>query len=466
MSTFYRRPRGHRRPPGRPAGPLPSECGRRVLLLTSGLGSGHARAACAVEAAIEARGEGHEVIPLDLWSLLNADVVGLIHAAYLHLVQDRPELYESLYGLDAGGWQGLIDRPDDLPEPVRALLLRLSRRMSRMADSTISRFRSDRWLVYLLAGMFAGANEGFPVNGARARLALLRWTWARLERRLDAHIEAFDPHVIVSTQLIPAALVSSLKLRRGYRTPSFGVLTDFGAHAFWSRPGTDRFCIPHPSLASQLDGGTRRVSTTGIPLMPGFLFPPTREAARRQLGIAHAQPTVLVLGGGLGLDVDRIARRVLTSLPRVHVVVMVGSSARARAALAPLAAHHAGRLDVHGWTEEMEVFFRAADVVVGKPGGITVAETLACGRPLLATVCLNGQETFNVRFLEQHEVGGRVDDHGLARRIMDLFERPALLASMQARAARLGRPDAAQRIAELVLDAAHVPRSEHRAAAT
>ena len=27
---------------------------------------------------------------------------------------------------------------------------------------------------------------------------------------------------------------------------------------------------------------------------------------------------------------------------------------------------------------------RAADLVVGKPGGLTVAEVLACGRPLLA----------------------------------------------------------------------------------
>ena len=47
----------------------------------------------------------------------------------------------------------------------------------------------------------------------------------------------------------------------------------------------------------------------------------------------------------------------------------------------------------------MDIYLRAADIVVGKPGGISVAEALACGRPLLATRSLGGQEGFNIDFL-------------------------------------------------------------------
>ena len=62
-------------------------------------------------------------------------------------------------------------------------------------------------------------------------------------------------------------------------------------------------------------------------------------------------------------------------------------------------------------------------MVVGKPGGLTVAEVLACGRPLLATRALGGQEGFNVRFLERHGVGRLVPEEALVRGLGDMLHR-------------------------------------------
>ncbi|MFL6576276.1 MAG: glycosyltransferase, partial [Povalibacter sp.] len=104
------------------------------------------------------------------------------------------------------------------------------------------------------------------------------------------------------------------------------------------------------------------------------------------------------------------------------------------------------------WTDRMDVFIRAADIVVGKPGGVSVAEVLACGRPLLATRSLGGQEGFNVRFLEQNRVGALVPDTGLADRIDSMMADSQSLAEMQQRAWALGIRDGASRIAEMTLD--------------
>jgi processive 1,2-diacylglycerol beta-glucosyltransferase len=94
------------------------------------------------------------------------------------------------------------------------------------------------------------------------------------------------------------------------------------------------------------------------------------------------------------------------------------------------------------------VFIRAADVVVGKPGGLTVAEVLACGRPLLATRSLHGQEGFNVRFLERHGVGKLLSDDELIESIDTLLRHADELAALKERAWRLGRREGAERIAE------------------
>ena len=68
----------------------------RILLLTSGLGLGHVRAAQAIEAALERRCVA-TVHTLDFWSLMNAGVAQAVHATYLSLVQNYPQLYERLY---------------------------------------------------------------------------------------------------------------------------------------------------------------------------------------------------------------------------------------------------------------------------------------------------------------------------------------------------------------------------------
>lgn len=93
---------------------------------------------------------------------------------------------------------------------------------------------------------------------------------------------------------------------------------------------------------------------------------------------------------------------------------------------------------------------RAADVVVTKPGGLTLAEALACGRPLLAPFSLGGQEGFNVRFLESHGLGGLVQEGQLVDCLQLLFADPRKLACLQDRAWNLGRRDSGERVADLV----------------
>jgi len=163
---------------------------------------------------------------------------------------------------------------------------------------------------------------------------------------------------------------------------------------------------------------------------------------------------VLVLGGGLGLSVDSIAAQLVQARSGFQFLIMPGRNQSAQANLAALAAQHPSRVKVCDWTDRMDLYVSAADVIVGKPGGITVAETLACGRPLFATRSLGGQEGFNVRFLESHGVGALVRDADLLDRLDTVMTQRQALADMQVRARSLGRRDGSARIAEMVLDLA------------
>ena len=100
--------------------------GPRVLLLTSELGAGHARAARAIELAILARAPGADVRTLDLWSLMHSGVAEAVRQTYLRLVQEHPDLYERIYQLDERTWRRIIEGNESPPPQLREGLERIT----------------------------------------------------------------------------------------------------------------------------------------------------------------------------------------------------------------------------------------------------------------------------------------------------------------------------------------------------
>jgi processive 1,2-diacylglycerol beta-glucosyltransferase len=425
----------------------------RVLLLTSGLGLGHVRAAHAIESALASSAV---VRTVDFWSLINPGVASAIHATYLSLVLNHPDLHERLYQLDEHTWRQILESESGPPRAVLEVLELISAIAAEKGEAAprIGKWASDRLLWSLLCAALPYDGDSLAGNGVRARLALLKWTWLRLIRRLEPAIKRFAPDVIISTQMIPAAMASYLKQRGRLNVPLIGVMTDFGVHDFWKQSGINRYCVAHESIANGGGDLADPVIATGVPLMPAFAAPVSQVEARCELNIAVETPVVLVLGGGLGLSVDAAASALLKQKSTAQVIAMPGKNASAREALKRLAGQYSKRLLVCDWTERMDLYLRAADLVVGKPGGISVAEALACGRPLLATRSLRGQEGFNVGFLERNQVGGLVGDGELVARVNALLQNRDALQDMQQRAWSLGRRDGAAKIAEIALELA------------
>jgi processive 1,2-diacylglycerol beta-glucosyltransferase len=430
---------------------LRADSAPRVLLLTSELGAGHSRAAKAIELAILALDPSAEVRTLDFWSLIQPDVADAIRKTYLRLVIEHPDLYERIYQLDERTWRRIIEG-DELPPPeLRAGVARITAILAEAPPIAprVGPYALDFALLPLLSSSLPGDARGLPWSDARVRAGLMKWIWTRLARRLERRLTAFRPDVVVGTQMIPAALLSTVKVRKELDVPAIVVPTDFGVHDFWLQPGTDLYCVAHPSIPGLPAPTLAPFTVTGVPLMPGFAQPPSPANARARLGLDPARPVVLVLGGGLGLGVDAVAGRLLASRPDAEVVIITGHNRPAHTALESREA--ARHLRVIGWSDEMELYIRAADLVVGKPGGLTVAEVLACGRPLLATRSLGGQEGFNVRFLEQHGVGRLVTEHELPACVDAWLGNAVHLAELQHRAWALGKRDGAAHVAATAL---------------
>jgi len=427
----------------------------KVLFLTSSPGYGHTRAAEALELAFRERYPSLEADRLDVTDLFDKQVSAALQQAYLELTADHPELYQKLYDLDKGVYQQLAGRVPADQELIDFLLAQQQRWQAEFGDQSLVPFSNscqslDSALVISLINGICHRNK-IP-GGTLLLHGLLGLFYRILAYRLKNYVSAFNPDLLVATQMYPNALLTHYVKKGIITQPVVGVLTDYGAHGLWMRDSTRLFCVSHESVAASLHerGITgERTCVTGIPLMPAFENPPSQTAARAALGLSDS-PTILVTGGQCAIGIIDAVRDLVQSENHPYRVLVTAGKAPPDQELLSLAEQYPERLKVYPWSDNMVNLLRAADVVVGKPGGLTVSESLACGRPFIATCCLGGQEAHNVQFLKTHRVGARIESGELPALLNQWFSDQGELEAMKARAELCGKRNAARNVVSRV----------------
>ncbi|MFG2823388.1 glycosyltransferase [Kitasatospora sp. NPDC048365] len=229
------------------------------------------------------------------------------------------------------------------------------------------------------------------------------------------------------------------------------------------------FAVSSESTLQYLPGGAReRAVVTGNPVRPEVLAGHPDKAVQT-LGLwafDRARPTVYVTGGAQGsAQINGLVAELLPwLLPQANVVHQCGPAheAELRRRAAELPPELAGRYLVTGFVgAELPDVLALADVVVSRSGAGTVAELTALGKasvlvPLASSA--GNEQAHNAQHLQSAGAAaallGEVTAGHLAEAVAPLLADPARRADMAYRARTLGRPDAAERLVDLLLTAA------------
>jgi len=421
----------------------------KCLFLTSSPGYGHTRAAEAIEQSLRCRYPGIETNYLNITSLIDEQVSVAIQDGYLRMTAEQPDLYQKLYDLDKNFYRQLAGK---IPADQNLIdFLETQQRKYFPEVFERSRFSLQPSYKSLDSALFNTLVNGICNRskipaGRLLTQGALGLMYNIMSSRLKKFVTDYSPDFIIATQMYPNALLTR-SIQKGVITqPVIGVLTDYGVHGVWVCDTTSMYCVSHEGAAEALrrQGVTAdRIRITGIPLVAPFSNIPTQSLARQQLGLDH-RPTVLITGGQCGIGVVDAVKRLLSDERHDYqILITAGSNSADAAALQQLAAKYKDRCRLYGWRSDICHLICAADLVVGKPGGLTVSETLACGRPFIATCCLGGQEMHNVQFLQAKKAGIYVEPEQLPDALNNLFGNAALLRNMKRNAYQLGRPGAA-----------------------
>lgn len=368
---------------------------KRLLILSVSAGAGHVRAAQAVEAAARTAQPPLEATHIDLLTLVPADFRRLYGQQYIKLVEKLPQLWAYLYS------------------------------------------RSDRPSRDSLLGSLKRSAEKLNT------------------RKLSAEIERLQPDAILCTHFLPAELLSRQRAKGRNVPPLWVQVTDFDVHALWVHPHVDGYCVASEEVAFRLaDRGVPRekITVTGIPVMPQFSAPLDRATCARELGLAADKFTVLMMAGGAGVGgLDVLAARLLRLPDDLQLVALAGRNEELSGRLQRLAKAHAGKLFPLGFTTTVERVMTASDLVVTKPGGLSVSECLAKGRPMLLVSPIPGQEERNADYLMEAGAAIKaVDAATLEFKLARLLADRSRLRTMGDAARALARPNAAADVVALI----------------
>jgi UDP-N-acetylglucosamine--N-acetylmuramyl-(pentapeptide) pyrophosphoryl-undecaprenol N-acetylglucosamine transferase len=284
-----------------------------------------------------------------------------------------------------------------------------------------------------------------------------------------ALLRSFRPHVVfgtggyVSVPVVLAGWLQRVPIVIHEQTATAGLATRLAARF------ADAVAISFPTTAAQIRSHPRVVHT-GLPVREALLRGGA-ERAQRAFGLDATQPLLYVTGGVLGAHaLNQVVQAALPDLLQTVQIVHQCGPARqngdyprllARRALLPESLQRR-YIVVEFLEESLPDVLAAADLVLGRAGASTIAELAALGKPAILVPlpgARDNEQLLNARLLAETGSAVIVEQHELTPErlvsiVRELVADPSALRARGQRGRALFVPDAAKRLAQLILTTA------------
>lgn len=365
----------------------------KILILTASIGAGHMKAAEAIENELKKINTANRITTIDFMSPKISFINYLLKEIYLKMLALVPNIYDVCYKISSGGETGSI------------------------------------------------AQNAFAVI---------------MQPALRKILKKIAPDIVVCTHPFPEGAINLYKKYNRMTAPLVAVLTDYSLHQIWLYPRVDKYFVAIELMKQEMikRGYSERLCVAaGIPVAGGLEKLPDKKILRQKYKIAASECVLLLMGGGLGLgDISSTLDELEQLETKLTLIVIAGHNDKLKQAAAKFAARSHHKLLVFGYTDKARELMKTADLLITKPGALTISEAFTLGVPLLLHDPIPGPETENAIYATKR--GAAVWLHPgekLKNAVVELLAGDRLKA-MQKNALSCARPQAANDIAASIME--------------
>lgn len=321
-----------------------------ILILSASTGGGHMRASRAIESYMNENYKSANVKIIDSLLYINPILNKTVTSGYISLATRTPKIYGKIYELTN---------------------------------------KEDRWSSFVsrLNNLFA--NKLLPL------------------------IEEFEPDVIITTHPFPTEMVSILKSKELLNIPLVCIMTDYAPHKTWVNPKVDAYIVSNDDMVNEMIKiGVKEeiIYPYGIPIEKVFFEKKDRDLVLNELELNHNIPTILMMAGSFGVtNVFDIYEDILNINRDFQIIVITGKNKKLYDEFLNIIAESKKHTKLIYFTDEVNKFMQVSDIIITKPGGLTITEALASNIPMAVFDAIPGQEEENAEFLINHNMAIRLE---------------------------------------------------------
>jgi processive 1,2-diacylglycerol beta-glucosyltransferase len=258
--------------------------------------------------------------------------------------------------------------------------------------------------------------------------------------------EQFDG--VITTQFLSAEVCAYLKREGKIKSKIICVVTDFDVHRIWVNEGIDVYTAASEYTKNKLIAlgvPSEKIFTTGIPTDAKFAQKPDKLVLKKKLGLQDGILTILIATGSFGMGP---VEELIKMLGKHQLLIVCGNNRVLYERLKPLTQKN---VHILGLVDNMDELMSVSDVMVTKPGGLSISEALVKKLPMLFFSAIQGQETNNIKVLSSYEVSqGQSSLLQIAETIHEWDSNPKDLDALRLRLSELSKPNAVADIIALL----------------
>lgn len=265
-----------------------------------------------------------------------------------------------------------------------------------------------------------------------------------------------NPDIIIICHAFITNMVSRLKQKGKLDVKAISLITDYDSHRTYISSYIDAFVLAEPhmkrKLCEEYGVAEDKIFPLGIPTFDRFSAKETKEEICARERLNPEIPTVLMMAGSFGVTgILGIYEQLAKSSEDIQIIVITGRNIKLfdhfDKKIQELGTSHNTKLMY--FVDNVEDYMHVADLIVTKPGGLTVTESIACNLPMALYSAYPGQEKDNVDFLLEQHAAMLIDKKNGAQDILSLLNSPEKLEQMKENCQKLALPNAAEDIFKL-----------------
>lgn len=238
----------------------------------------------------------------------------------------------------------------------------------------------------------------YKITNIKSSQSCFDLLFSKLHSKVSNFISSINPDIIITTHPFAVDLATFYK-KKFKNIPILSIVTDFKAHYSYINKSIDAYIVGSNITKSDLFSkgiALDKIYVYGIPVKDEYYI--------KSINVNKDNDyfNILLMGGSMGSKkISKVLEKLVLNKNKLNITVLCGNNKALKELLIKSFSNDYPnkKINILGFSKEVFNLMNDADLLISKPGGLTITEAINKNLPVLVPFYIPGQEFDNIKVL-------------------------------------------------------------------